>query len=396
MSRIQSEDRDISGFQRIAYGSKSLLVPACLVDAIEREQEAKRSEERVVKPSVPYDLVVSEPVPSPVPTDYSEPFVPATFSVQVFPEESIKRAAEESKQRDEDSKSRIKASIAAAQRRKGRRLIPDIELEVITGLSTGLHRRFPNFRRVIDHLETELAIAMASTAEAFRLTPIVLYGSPGIGKTAFSMAMAEMLGVGFDRVSAAGLQGGFELVGTSSHWSNAGPGKVFNLLAGGDYASPVLVIDEIDKISIDERYPIIPALLELLEPVSARDFMDQSMSLRFDASKIIVVATANNLDAIPEPLLSRLQAIEVLAPTENERRLIASTVFHEIVKGLHVNIRILDDALDRIAMASIDIRALGRVLREAIGRKVRERKNVIEADDLHVTLNRAPARIGFV
>ncbi len=195
MSRIQSEDGDISGFQRIAYESKTLLVPECLVDAIEREQEAKRNEVRVVKPSIPDDLVISEPEPSTVPADCSEPFVPATFSVQVFPEESIKRAAEEAKQRDEDSKSRIKASITAAQCRKGLRLIPDIELDVITGLSTALHRRFPNFRRVIDHLETELAIAMASTAEAFRLTPILLYGSPAIGKTAFSMALAEMLGV---------------------------------------------------------------------------------------------------------------------------------------------------------------------------------------------------------
>jgi ATP-dependent Lon protease len=396
MYRKNSDDAESPGFTRITYGSDALLVPEQVLHEIQQEKEsAQRSESE--KPAIEADdPVIDEPLPVCEILNCSEPFAPATYSVETFSEAAIQRAVEESKQQDRETQSRIKASIAVAKRQNGCRLIPEIEPDLIEGIVTALRRRFPNFRNVIDHLETELSLAMASTPEAFRLGPILLHGSPGVGKTAFSMAFAKMMGVGFDRISAAGMQGSFELVGTSSHWANSGPGKVFNLVAGGNYASPVLVIDEIDKVASDERYPIVPALLELLEPVSARDFMDQSMGLRFDASKIISIATANDLSSVPGPLLSRLHAIEVSTPTIQERRYISVTIFDQTVKGLILELAIQDDALDHLATAPIDIRAIGRLVRDAIGRVIRAGRDVVGIDDIRVPSTPSRPRAGFV
>ncbi len=276
------------------------------------------------------------------------------------------------------------------------RLIPDLETDVIEMITGSLRRRFPNFSPVIDHLATELTFAMASTAEAFRLPPLLLYGAPGIGKTAFSNALARLLGVGFTKISAAGAQGAFDLVGSSIHWSEASPGAIFTILADGDYATPVVLIDEIDKMPQDSRFPMIPAFLEFLEPESAKTFTDQSMTLPFDASKVIVVATANEIDDISGPLLSRLVPLEVNSPTVDERRQIVATVFRESVEGLVFDIDISDDAIDTLAKAPIDVRAIKQTVRLAIGIAIGRQDGMVDTVKIPFKGEKERRRVGFI
>lgn len=396
MYQLQPKMPEFPGFVRSSYGSDALLVPESLLKGIREEKEDMRCAEFAALDAEAQDPAIDvAPEVCAINSD-SEPFRPATYSVEVFSESAINIAIESSKHRDRDTRDRVKETVKLLQRQKGRRWIPDIEADVIEAIATALRERFPNFCNVIDYLVAELSLAMASSPEAFRLAPLLLFGSPGVGKTAFAMAFARMLGVGFDKVSAAGTQGGFELVGTSAHWSTSGPGRVLDLLGDGEYATPVLLVDEADKMSHDTHNPITPALLELLEPVSAREFVDQSLNIHFDASKLIVIATANDISAISDPLLSRMHSIEVLAPTMEERRHIAETIFHEMVRGLVTCLEVQSNVLDRLAEAPIDIRMVGRLLRDGSGRAIRDGRDIVGIDDVHIPITKGRSRVGFV
>lgn len=118
-----------------------------------------------------------------------------------------------------------------------------------------LYESCPNFSEVIDDLKKYLALAVSGN-EPVHFTPILLLGEPGIGKTHFAKCLAETLGTGYEFVSMSSLTAGWILSGSSSQWSNAKPGKVASALVGGDYANPLMVLDEVDKAGGDSRYDL--------------------------------------------------------------------------------------------------------------------------------------------
>src|SRR5213075_2707704 len=122
-----------------------------------------------------------------------------------------------------------------------------------------LHETSPNFTNVVDDLRKYLALAIAGN-EAVQFTPILLLGEPGLGKTYFAKKLAESLGTGFEFVSMSSLTAGWILSGASAQWHNARPGKVAKTLIEGDYANPVVVLDEVDKAGGDARYDPMGAL----------------------------------------------------------------------------------------------------------------------------------------
>src|SRR5262252_5691849 len=189
-----------------------------------------------------------------------------------------------------------------------------------------LFDELPNFAVVLEDIRKHLALCIGSD-DSVELPPMLLLGEPGIGKTHFARKMAQMLGTGFGFVPMSSLTAGWVLSGASSQWKNAKPGKVFDTFLNGDYANPVIVVDEIDKASGDGQYDPLGALYELLEIETATRFVDEFVELPIDASGALWLATANDAARIPEPLLDRLAVYQIDAPDAEGAARIARTIY---------------------------------------------------------------------
>src|SRR5215470_11492781 len=176
-----------------------------------------------------------------------------------------------------------------------------------------LFDELPNFTGVLEDIRKHLAMCIDSN-DSVELPPMLLLGEPGIGKTHFARKLSQLLGTGFGFVPMSSLTAGWVLSGASSQWKNAKPGKVFDTFLNGEYANPVIVVDELDKASGDGQYDPLGALYELLEVETATRFIDEFVELPIDASGALWLATANEAGRIPEPLLSRLSVYEIDAP----------------------------------------------------------------------------------
>src|SRR5438094_8907309 len=191
-----------------------------------------------------------------------------------------------------------------------------------------LFQELPNFGTVLEDIRKHLALCVDSD-DSIELPPMLLLGEPGIGKTHFARKLSQLLGTGFGLVPMSSLTAGWILSGASSQWKNAKPGKVFDTLVNGDYANPVIVVDEIDKASADGQYDPLGALYELLEVETATRFIDEFVELPIDASGAVWLATANDAGRIPEPLLSRLAVYQIEAPDAEGAARIACTIYGE-------------------------------------------------------------------
>jgi ATP-dependent Lon protease len=303
-------------------------------------------------------------------------------SIPVFTPAAMKSAAARWAGQERERLDRFKVWIEKAGQSGGRRQVPRIPPVTLALRLDELKARFPNFRQVLDFLRVELTLNMALPVSDFRIPPLLMVGAPGIGKTVFAEALATALGSTTTRIAASS-QGGFELAGTAMHWGNAAPGKVFNALAEGESASPVLLLDELDKMGNgDERYATLPTLLALLEPASARHYEDQAVSLEMDASKAILAGTANDLSATPSPLLSRLHALEVQPPTPVEVRQIVGGMAASVLDKLSAPsgpITIPPAVLDHIARAAADLRQAQHLVRQAIGQAILQGRTEAQA-----------------
>src|SRR4030081_2254875 len=196
-----------------------------------------------------------------------------------------------------------------------------------------LFEELPNFTAVLEDIRKHLALCVDSN-DSIELPPMLLLGEPGIGKTHFARKLAHLLGTGFGFVPMSSLTAGWVLSGASSQWKNAKPGKVFDTFLNGDYANPVIVVDELDKASSDGQYDPLGALYELLESETATRFVDEFAEVPIDASGALWLATANDPARIPEPLLNRLSVYEIDAPDAQGTARIAQSIYGEI-RGAH-------------------------------------------------------------
>src|ERR671922_1009951 len=192
-----------------------------------------------------------------------------------------------------------------------------------------LFEELPNFSEVLEDIRRHLALCVDSN-DSIEVPPMLLLGEPGIGKTHFARKIAQLLGTGFGFVPMSSLTAGWVLSGASSQWKNAKPGKVFDTFVNGDYANPVIVVDEIDKASGDGQYDPLGALYELLEVETATRFVDEFVELPIDASGAVWLATANEVGRIPEPLLNRLTVYEIDPPDAEGAARIALSIYSEI------------------------------------------------------------------
>jgi len=192
-----------------------------------------------------------------------------------------------------------------------------------------LYEELPNFTEVLDDVRRQLALCHDSR-DALEITPMLLLGPPGIGKTHFAREISHLLGTGMGFISMSSLTAGWVLSGASSQWKGARPGKVFETLVDGAYANPVMVVDEIDKARAEHAYDPLGALYSLLEQDTAGAFTDEFAEVAIDASQVIWVATANDERSIPEPILNRMNVFEVQAPDADAARTIALRLYRSL------------------------------------------------------------------
>jgi ATP-dependent Lon protease len=199
-----------------------------------------------------------------------------------------------------------------------------------------LEVRFPNFSGYInDYLLPSLALAHVRKA-SLQLQPTVFVGSPGVGKTLFVSALAEMFYLDFERVNLETAQASMELVGTARGWSNAQPGMLFRWLVRSEFANGICVLEELDKADDkNARNPIVYSLLQLLEPTTSKTFCDLSIpDLKLDLSKINFLFTANTLDGLPPAVLSRVMTFEVPDLTPSQAKNVAVRQYEDMLKDL--------------------------------------------------------------
>lgn len=275
--------------------------------------------------------------------------VSPNLRLQVFRPEDVERMAAGAQSVDSDLHKRNE-SIGQALDMKGPLRLIGLPLSV--KLILDLKADHPHFTEVIDFVANHVALQRRSRElnpgrPAARLPPMLLNGPPGVGKTHFCEALAGVLGVPVRRHPMDQAETSSALLGSDMTWGNSRYGLVFELLALGDYANPVVILDELDKansLATTSGALTSPTsvLHSLLEPVSAARVRDISLNLELNASQVSWIATANYPWRVPATLRSRLKEFFIYMPDAEQAIQLARSVVKSALASVGMKLEHVD------------------------------------------------------
>ncbi len=238
--------------------------------------------------------------------------------------------------------------------------------------------------RILDYL------AVKKLNPDMKGTILCLAGPPGVGKTSLAKSVADSLGRNFVRVSLGGVRDEAEIRGHRRTYIGSMPGRIIKAIKNAGSVNPVILLDEIDKMSSDFKGDPSSAMLEVLDPGQNQHFEDHYLDMSFDLSKVFFIATANDLRSIPGPLRDRMEIITISSYTEFEKLHIANKYLVKQAKGENGLDNIKVDISDKAILKIIDeytreagVRNLKREIASLFRKLARE---VIDTDTKKVSV----------
>lgn len=192
-------------------------------------------------------------------------------------------------------------------------------------------KKFPNFSELCDSIIKQLRLSSLYPNSAIKLHPTLLVGDPGWGKTRFLKAMADALTMPLHEIAMSSVTAGFVLSGSDFTWHGAKPGRVADIIMHDVCANPLIVLDELDKVSSEGRNDPFGPLYQLLEKHTASRFVDEALQLSMNTQNFSWFATANDISKLPEPIISRFEVFEIPPLTKEESIIVARSIYEDLI-----------------------------------------------------------------
>lgn len=264
-----------------------------------------------------------------------------------------------------------------------------------------LQDKYEQFHEVIEYVISCAAVARHRGDRVLRMSPLLLVGEPGVGKTEFVVEFSTQLKVAFKKIDLSASQSNAELAGSSSFWMNSAPSKIFLASAQGVqgecYGNPIFLLDEIDKPAQSAGFANgdpLGVLHTLLERHSAKTFIDLAIDIPIDVSNYLFFATCNNADEVPQTLRSRFREFTI-AVSKDQMKRIAIGITHEMVDELpETSIVFHPTTIEALAELESP-RLVRKHAFDALGRALVGGRDFVHPTDLRTGVSSKP-KIGFI